>query len=124
MRTTWLIFHLFLLQLVSSLDVCKWEDAIPVLYHQYGTDVCPPVNNIEAEGYCQDRPEDECVSYCSIRTTFSYGPEQPYLRVPFCRGGLTCKISEAVHQGYSWKVKLNGNFKIHALIIGVRVRND
>ncbi|EXJ86769.1 hypothetical protein A1O3_03723 [Capronia epimyces CBS 606.96] len=112
----------------AGVDICTWSDGVPILYHQYGSDACPPKFQLKPNsGDCEDNVLPlgildsywSCASFCQMRTTFIYGQEQPYVRVPMCRGGVTCTLSESVHQGYSWKAKMNGNFKYGPLTIGI-----
>ena len=116
-----LIFFLLLVCLTSA-NVCDWKDAFPVLYHEYRSEQCPPNFNLRPDGKCDyywESHQGQCGSFCQMRTVFFYGPEQPYVRVPFCRGGLTCKLSESAHQGYNYKVKANVNLKLGPLTLGV-----
>lgn len=75
----------------SSVDICLWTDSMPLLYHEYRNNACPPNFNLQPDGInCEDHIVTsfawngywDCASFCQMRTTFSYGKEQPYLRVP------------------------------------------
>ncbi|EXJ85919.1 hypothetical protein A1O1_06288 [Capronia coronata CBS 617.96] len=103
-----------------SFDICEWKDAMPLLYHEYGTVQCPCLFYLLENGECERKSWiSGCSSFCQVRTTFYHGEEQPYVRVPVCRGGLTCTLSESVHQNYAWKAKLNFNVKIQVLTAGI-----
>ena len=125
----------------TALDICAWgTDAMPILYHEYHEEDCPPVFHLKPDGNCTDyfiNGGAICASFCQIRTTFYYGQEQPYVRVPMCRGGKTplrtdwsgtmltwsasgisCTLSESIHQNYAWKAKVNFNYKWQALTTG------
>ncbi|EXJ68098.1 uncharacterized protein A1O5_08713 [Cladophialophora psammophila CBS 110553] len=101
-------------------NVCAWDGAMPILYHEYGTDVCPPKFKMAPNGMdCEDNPNGGCASYCEMRTNFFYGQEKPYSSMPMCTGGLTCTLTESKHIGYNVKAKVNGNFKQGALTFGI-----
>lgn len=65
-------------------NICAWVGGIPKLYTEYHDDACPPKHRIKANGECDgwDHWRDDCASFCEVRTTFAYGPEQPFLRAP------------------------------------------
>lgn len=116
------VFLLLKIALADTLfSICEWRDAQPGLYYEYHEEECPAKFHLLDNGECEhDQPDHStCASFCQMRTTFYYGQEQPFVRIPVCRGGSTCRITEAVHQGYGWKAKLNGNFKESALTVGV-----
>jgi len=107
----------------SDVDICSWIDGTPLLYHEYSTDDCPPKYQLQPDGSCEDVVIADginiiCGSYCQIRMNFYYGQEQPYVRVPLCRGSVTCTLSQSVQQSYSWKKKINGSVKIKILTMG------
>ena len=106
----------------TQFDICEFTDATPEFYYEYGIDECSPrfflaPNGVDCEYYQLDKKV--WASFCQIRTTFHYGQEQPYVRVPVCRGKESCSIGESVHQSYGWKIKTNGNFKEGALTAGI-----
>ena len=107
----------------AEVNLCDYNEAMPLLYHEYTSTDCPTGFSLKPDGNCADQidytPPISCNSYCQMRSNFYWGREQPFLRVPFCRSGLTCKLSNAVHQGYSWKIKLNQNIKVFALTTGI-----
>ncbi|KAJ9607845.1 hypothetical protein H2200_007924 [Cladophialophora chaetospira] len=95
-------------------NICAWDaDTFPVLYHEYGNDVCPPKWHLKDSGDCEDHVEgwfldkQECSTYCEMKTTFYWGQEQPYVAVPPCKGTGSFSISESTHQGYVLKAKIN-----------------
>ncbi|KIW85607.1 hypothetical protein Z517_00999 [Fonsecaea pedrosoi CBS 271.37] len=105
-------------------NICTWTDAMPVLYHEYGTDVCPPRFRLKpGSGDCQDDPGSfnvvDCASFCEMRTEFRYGQEVPYHVMPMCTGGTSCTLTENRHVGSNWKFKLNGNYKTGPFTAGV-----
>ena len=106
----------------TQFDICEFSDATPEFYYEYGIDECSPrfflaSNGIDCEPYQLDHKF--WASFCQMRTTFHYGQEQPYVRIPVCRGEESCSISESVKQSYGWKAKMNGNFKEGALTMGI-----
>ncbi|KAK5390211.1 hypothetical protein LTR20_003069 [Exophiala xenobiotica] len=107
----------------ANVNMCDWSVAAPSLYHEYYPDDCPPRYYLRSNGECETEWAAvdlfTCAGFCQIRTTFYYGQEQPYVRVPMCRGEMTCTIAESVHQNYAWKAKVNGNFKYSALTVGI-----
>jgi hypothetical protein len=74
-------------------DVCDGIDSMPVLYHDYLSDVCPPKHLNNSEGICDhvDYRSNSCVGFCQLRTRFVYGREFP-LDV-WCNGP-PCKIAD------------------------------
>ena len=105
----------------TQFSICDFREAVPELYYSYGTNECPPAFYMSPNGDCAGYQIDKltCASFCQLRTKFYYGQEQPFTRIPICRGGDTCRITETVHQAYGWKKKVNGNFKQGALTLGV-----
>lgn len=69
---------------VAANDICNWDGAIPKLYTEYYEDSCPVPNHLDDDMACTawDSFAHDCGSYCQMRTTFVYGPEQPFVRVP------------------------------------------
>ncbi|KAI1629827.1 hypothetical protein EDD37DRAFT_645562 [Exophiala viscosa] len=77
----------------TALDICAWgTDAMPILYHEYHEEDCPPVFHLKPDGNCSDY---------------------------FIGGGISCTLSESVHQNYAWKAKVNFNYKWQALTTGI-----
>jgi hypothetical protein len=118
----WLLAFLLLAAVSTAFNICDFKDATPEFYYSCSNDECPPKfiladNGIDCIEYKLDG--STCASFCQMRTKFYYGQEQPFHRIPICRGGEICRITETVHQNYGWKVKTNGNFKEGALTEGV-----
>ena len=96
-------------------DVCGGGPAaLPVLYHSYGTDVCPPKTQLNSDGTC---PSDYnpyalylCANFCQLTTTFTYITESPFTENPFCHGPQSCTITNTVTTTVSWSA--NGGVKI------------
>ncbi len=42
----------------------------------------------------------------------------------YCHGPMTCSVSESVHIGTSWKLKIPGNFNILGIKSGVRIQRS
>lgn len=106
----------------TQFDICNFEDAFPEFYYDYGIKECPPVFYLADNGVdCQEFELDKktFASFCQLKTMFYYGQERPFARIPVCRGPMTCRITESVHQAYGWKAKVNGNFKKDALTMGI-----
>ena len=92
-------------QIFDKRNACDWKDAEPVLYHEYGTDACPPRVALNEDGSCPVRSykpglfqPSGCAGFCENRTTYSYGRESIFLANPYCHGygqkAATCSISE------------------------------
>jgi hypothetical protein len=107
---------------LTKRDPCGY-DPQPILYHEYGTDSCPPPFRLKPNGQCQDNTIGnlDCASFCNLRTNFFYTYEQPFLSNSYCLGKMTCTISESEHQSWSWKVKTNLNINIPFIKGGVRL---
>lgn len=96
-------------------DVCGGGPAaLPILYHAYGTDVCPPINHLNADGTCpstfsQYDPQ-LCTSFCQLSTTFTYTTESPFTENPFCHGPQSCTITNTVTTTVTWSA--NAGVKI------------
>ena len=106
----------------SKRNVCDWAGTSPSIGHQYFGDSCPAKFAIASNGVdCEDNALDlvSCASFCQIRTTFSYGPEQPYTRVPLCRDGRPCQLSDTDHTIVGFNSLTNNNFKYTAIDSGV-----
>ncbi|KAJ6190269.1 hypothetical protein N7519_000290 [Penicillium mononematosum] len=60
-------------------DVCDGMNSMPVLYHDYLSEVCPPKYLNNSEGICDhmDYQSNSCVAFCQLRTRFVYGKEFP-----------------------------------------------
>jgi hypothetical protein len=133
-----LAIFLFVLALLGSLSSaglllerspCDWVGAFPILGKMYYSDSCPPPVTINSNGDCPGvvSSEGECGGFCQVRTHFFYGLEQPFERVPFCRGGQNCEITSSEHQSYAWKAKINFSIKdyfLKALTIGVSGKSN
>ena len=84
----------------SKRNVCDWAGTSASIGHQYFGNSCPAKFTIAPNGIdCEDNALDlvSCASFCQIRTTFSYGREQRYTRVPLCRDGRPCQLSDTDH---------------------------
>jgi hypothetical protein len=110
---------------LAKRDPCGYEPE-PILYHEYGTDACPPRFHLKPNGQCEDDSDASffCASFCNIRTNFFYTLEQPFLASSYCLGKMKCTISESVQQSWSWKTKLNLNFNIRYIKGGVRLTSS
>lgn len=75
---------------LSKRDACDGTDAMPILYHDYLNDFCPPKYELNSEGVCDHIvAENFCAAYCQLSTRFVYGQEFPL--GPWCEG--PCDIS-------------------------------
>ena len=90
---------------------CDGINAEPALYHQYGTDVCPPKYSLKDDGSCpyMNHIENDCAAFCEIRTQFQYGQEQPFANT-YCHGPLTCSITSTHTRTVSWTVTITPKF--------------
>ena len=109
LKSLFLLVTAVALSISQSFDkrnACDWIDAEPLLYHEYGTDACPPIVALNKDGSCPVRSYRErglfhstgCAGFCEIRTTYYYGRESIFLANPYCHGygekAATCSISE------------------------------
>jgi len=40
---------------IPTTDICEWVEAMPMLYHEYHNDACPPKLNLRPNGIdCED----------------------------------------------------------------------
>ena len=110
---------------LAKRDPCSY-DPEPILYHEYGTDICPPRYHLLPDGQCEDDPDAKliCATYCNIRTNFFYTYEEPFLSNSYCLGKMKCTISESTQQSWSWKSKVNLNFNIGFIKGGVRLTSS
>ncbi|CAG7998852.1 unnamed protein product [Penicillium nalgiovense] len=90
-------------------DVCDGINSMPVLYHNYLSDVCPPKYLKSSEGICDytDYQSNSCVAFCQLRTRFVYGREFP-LDV-WCNGP-PCKIADFT-KTMTWSVDIKPEFE-------------
>lgn len=87
-------------------DVCNGIGDTPELYHQYLSKACPPKYTMTSKGVCKDMwPWNSCTAFCQVRTSFTYGREQPFNVA--CTGPLTCTIT--TQDTTSYTLNLNGN---------------
>ncbi|MDI1490506.1 MAG: hypothetical protein OHK93_001710 [Ramalina farinacea] len=96
-------------------DVCGGGPAaLPILYHPYGTDVCPPIIHLNADGTCPSTFSGYdihlCTSFCQLSTTFTYITESPFTENPFCHGPQSCTITNTVTTTVTWSA--NAGIKI------------
>ena len=90
-------------------DVCDGIASMPVLYHDYLSDVCRPKYLNGSEGICDhtDYESNSCVAFCQLRTRFVYGTEFP-LGV-WCNGP-PCKIADFTRT-MTWFVDIKPQFE-------------
>lgn len=75
---------------LTKQDPCAGTGAMPTLYRDYLNDVCPPKNEVNSHGICDNiEAENFCVAYCQQSTRFVYGQEFPL--GAWCEG--PCEIS-------------------------------
>ena len=97
-------------------DPCS-PGGTPILYKEYGADLCPPPNTMDSHGDCPATFKNNCKAYCEVRTTFAYGVEQP-LDNPYCHGPLTCTVGTNKATAYTWSGSVNPSW-LDALGIGI-----
>jgi hypothetical protein len=90
-------------------DACDGIDAMPILYHNYLSDVCRPKYLTSSSGVCHhtDYQSNSCVAFCQLRTRFVYGREFP-LDV-WCHGP-PCKIADSPKR-MTWSVDIKPEFE-------------
>ena len=99
---------------------CDWEGALPVLYKEYREEDCPANIKLLPGGSCgYPQCGAPCGAFCQVRTNFYWGQEQPFLSLPVCGSGQTCKISSTDHTVCKWKVKCPANAKFGWFNTGV-----
>ena len=79
----------------------------PILYKEYGGDLCPAKNIMNSDGSCPTRGDQSCGSYCEIRQEFTYDQEKPVVKNPYCHGPLTCTITESKAFTYTYSGTVN-----------------
>jgi hypothetical protein len=89
----------------------------PILYKEYHADLCPPTNSMDSDGLCPATFANYCKAYCEVRTTFTYGVEQP-LDNPYCHGPLTCSVGTNKATTYTWTGSVNPSW-LDALGLGI-----
>ncbi|TVY31265.1 hypothetical protein LOCC1_G008877 [Lachnellula occidentalis] len=99
-------------------DPCDGVNAEPVLYHEYGTDKCPPKYKLEHDR-CYHNPNTswKCEQFCQLATTFVYGQEQPFANA-YCHGPQTCTISSTETRTITWNFSFNPKF-LEAYQVGI-----
>ena len=97
-------------------DPCS-PGGTPILYQEYHADLCPPANTMDSNGDCTATFANYCQAYCEVRTTFTYGVEQP-LDNPYCHGPLTCSVGSNKATAYTWTGSVNPNW-LSALGLGI-----
>jgi hypothetical protein len=104
---------------LAKRDVCDGVNATPVLYTEYHDDSCPPRNVLNADGSCpgQDYYQNECYSFCQIRTTFSYRTEIPIANT-YCHGPFTCTVTDTVTKTVTKSANVNLKF-VEAYGLGI-----
>lgn len=93
-------------------DPCS-PGGTPILYQEYHADLCPPTNTMDSNGDCTATFANYCQAYCEVRTTFTYGVEQPLGNL-YCHGPLTCSVGST----YIWTGSVNPNW-LSALGLGI-----
>ncbi|KAI1616619.1 hypothetical protein EDD36DRAFT_415505 [Exophiala viscosa] len=89
----------------TALDICAWgTDAMPILYHEYHEEDCPPVFHLKPDGNCSD--------YFIGVSARSEPPSTMARSSPMY--GYPC-----VAENYAWKAKVNFNYKWQALTTGI-----
>ncbi|KAJ5159063.1 uncharacterized protein N7500_008714 [Penicillium coprophilum] len=90
-------------------DVCDGIDGMPILYHDYQSDVCRPKYVISSKGVCDhsDFQSNACVAFCQLRTRFVYGREFP---LGIWCDGPPCKI-ENFTKTMTWSVDMSPQFE-------------
>ncbi|KAJ5528837.1 hypothetical protein N7527_002230 [Penicillium freii] len=93
---------------IARRDVCDGIDDMPVLYHNYLTDVCPPKYLNSVEGVCDhvNYQSNSCVAFCQLGTRFVYGREFPL--GAWCNGP-PCKIGQFTKH-MTWSVDMKPQF--------------
>ncbi|KAJ9602291.1 hypothetical protein H2200_013146 [Cladophialophora chaetospira] len=81
--STFLFAVLLLISRTSGEWGCEWGDNNFTIGQQYFEDTCQPGFQLRPDGTCSiqylDDARKQCNSFCQVRTTFTYGPEQPFL---------------------------------------------
>ena len=89
----------------------------PILHKEYHADLCPPANSMGSTGIGPATFANNCKAYCEVRTTFTYGVEQP-LDNPYCHGPLTCSVGTNKATTYNWTGSVNPSW-LSALGLGI-----
>lgn len=125
----WFVALFELISLVSpivassegSLFSCSGYGAEVDFYHDYRDPPCPSIFHMDGK-HCQATDPIEplgthdlektalkiggfCDSYCQLKTTYTYGTEQPIDTQPLCRGPVRCDLAADERVGYSWRAK-------------------
>lgn len=103
------------------------EPECPNRFHLKGNDCeeTDPINPLHKDKDHIDvnvlRGGGFCDSYCQIKTSYSYGTEQPIDTQPLCRGPTRCAIADTEIVSYSWREKPVGpaGWKAHVINIAV-----
>lgn len=132
---------LSLIHASTQLVPCTGNDDQLKFYHDYTEPQCPgrfhlkgkdceetdPINPLHYDPtqINLNAPEIKncafCDSYCQIKTSYTYGTEQPVDTQPLCRGPVHCEISGNEIVSYSWHEKPVGpdGWKAHVVDIAV-----
>ncbi|PKY08632.1 hypothetical protein P168DRAFT_278197 [Aspergillus campestris IBT 28561] len=125
----WSVIPIVLFSLVASAspvdhsltrrDFCDGVDAMPVLYHEYGSDKCKPKYSLSDDGVCRHTSfeANRCAAFCQVRTNFFYGQEQPFVNT-FCHGPETCTITSTHTRTVGWSLSITPQIQ-NALKVGV-----
>ncbi|KAL8809228.1 MAG: hypothetical protein Q9200_003607 [Gallowayella weberi] len=86
-------------QLFPRANPCE-RSGTPILYHDYGPDVCPGKYQLNPDGKtCPMNLEDNCEVFCQTSDRFFYDQEQPaWLHgqgSSHCYGPMTCTITDS-----------------------------
>ncbi|KAF6810609.1 hypothetical protein CMUS01_13429 [Colletotrichum musicola] len=88
---------------------CEGKEHAARLYRQYVENDCPAKFRMNPDGSCQgwENYENECASFCQIRTYFEWASEVPFPNSA-CRGPSSCSVSEKDTTNVGWAISLTG----------------
>ena len=88
--------------LVRRANPCE-PGGTPILYtKEYHAEDCPPKHVMNSDGSCQMDIQENCDTFCEVRTNFFYDQEVPVGKDPYCHGPFTCTLSESDAKTYTY----------------------